>query len=328
LDELSLKTRYTADGAVVIAATQNNAAMCAVQLELPHKAGCPESNDEPSSEGTVPAECGMTVYLRSINRIPQMDERMAILFARQIRKRESDAQAVEARNQLATGNLRLVVNIARKYKSPTMPVDDLIGYGNIGLIKAAERFEPRKGANFRTFATFYIRGAILTALAQHSRSVRLPRNIQTLAKQISRMRDDLTTLLGRKPDDEPLAGALGISTKQLQFVLEKLQPQSYLNQFTGDESDTEMLESVPDPRSIDEPEPDYYQLNAAVASLAPRPKQILCELFGLCDSSRSSIEDLAVKHGITQSRIRQIVTSSLRQLRRSQYIRTLVQEWF
>ncbi len=261
-------------------------------------------------------DTAIKLYLREIGQVRLLTPQEEIELAARIKKGDK-----KAREQMIKANLRLVVKIARDYEGIGLPLLDLISEGNIGLMKAVERFDPAKGGKLSTYGSWWIKQSIKRALANQSKTIRLPVH---LVDKISRMRRTalkLQEILGREPTDEELAEELGISTARVgQMRTAGIRPAS-LDAPIGDEDSNNFGEVVQDENA----ESPYEQLEEKtvtrmlqemVKTLDPREATILRTRFGLDGGSERTLEEVGEKFGVTRERVRQIQNIALRKLRK------------
>ena len=255
-------------------------------------------------------------YLREIGQVKLLTPQEEIVLAARIKKGDK-----KAREQMIKANLRLVVKIARDYEGIGLPLLDLISEGNIGLMKAVERFDPAKGGKLSTYGSWWIKQSIKRALANQSKTIRLPVH---LVDKISKMRRTSLRLqeeLGREPSDEELGEELGISASRVsQMRMAAIRPAS-LDAPIGDEDSNNFAEVVQD-ESADTP---YEQLEGKtvtkmlqemVKTLDHREATILRSRFGLDGGPQKTLEEVGVKFGVTRERVRQIQNIALKKLRK------------
>jgi RNA polymerase primary sigma factor len=259
------------------------------------------------------------IYLREIGQYPLLTAAEERELAKRIEKNDA-----EARNILARSNLRLVVSIAKKYvgRSPDLTLLDLIQEGNLGLFRAVDKFDWKKGYKFSTYATWWIRQAITRALADQSRTIRIPVHmVETIAKykQVSRR---LSQVLGRDPQAEEIAVEMGVEPEKI-YQIEKINQDtlSLENPIGSDDDDRSTLgDFIPDdkiPSSIQESSERILaeQVRAILASLSPKERKILEMRHGLMDGVYHTLEEVGREFGVTRERIRQIEAKALEKIR-------------
>ena len=261
-------------------------------------------------------DTAIKLYLREIGQVKLLTPQEEIELAARIKRGDK-----KAREQMIKANLRLVVKIARDYEGIGLPLLDLISEGNIGLMKAVERFDPAKGGKLSTYGSWWIKQSIKRALANQSKTIRLPVH---LVDKISKMRRTALRLqeeLGREPTDEELAEELGTSPSRVaQMRLAAIRPAS-LDAPIGDDDSNNFAEVVQD-ESADTP---YEQLEGKtvtrmlqemVKTLDPREATILRARFGLDGGPQKTLEEVGQKFGVTRERVRQIQNIALKKLRK------------
>jgi RNA polymerase primary sigma factor len=256
-------------------------------------------------------------YLLEIGRMPLLSPAQEIELARRIQNGDA-----AARERMINANLRLVVTIARDYVNLGLPLLDLISEGNIGLMEAVDRFDPRKGAKLSTYATWWIKRAIKGALANQSKTIRLP--AKTIEK-ISRMRRvsvQLGNEIGREPTEDELGEELGIAAEKVARLRRVgLRPES-LDASVGADEQTELGENIPDEKSQTPfeslREKDFSEeINRVLKSLNTREATIIAERFGLNGTTAKPLEQVAEIIGVTRERVRQLELTALSKLRRA-----------
>src|SRR5688572_27630195 len=262
------------------------------------------------------SDTGIKIYLREIGQIPLLTPDQEIELAAKIKKGDREARALMIRS-----NLRLVVKIAHDYANIGLPLLDLISEGNIGLMKAVERFDPSKGGKLSTYGSWWIKQSIKRALANQSKTIRLPVHLVDKISKMRRVAMQLQEELGREPTDDELGEELGIPTSRVtQMRLAAIRPAS-LDAPIGDEDSNNFAEVVQD-ENADTP---YEQLEdktvtgmlqEMVTKLDPREATILRFRFGLDGGSEKTLEEVGEKFGVTRERVRQIQNIALNKLRK------------
>src|SRR5689334_23397179 len=262
------------------------------------------------------SDTGIKIYLREIGQIPLLTPQQEIDLAAKIKRGDKEARALMIRS-----NLRLVVKIAHDYANLGLPLLDLISEGNIGLIKAVERFDPRKGGKLSTYAAWWIKQSIKRALANQSKTIRLPVH---LVDKISKMRRTAMRLqeeLGREPTDDEIAGELGMPVSRVtQMRLAAIRPAS-LDAPIGDDDSNNFAEVVQD-ENADTPYEQLEEktvtrmLQEMVKTLDEREATILRYRFGLDGGPEKTLEEVGQRFGVTRERVRQIQNIALAKLRK------------
>jgi RNA polymerase primary sigma factor len=258
----------------------------------------------------------LQLYLREIGKTPLLTREEENELAAKVQRGSK-----RAREQMIKANLRLVVKISHDYANFGMPLLDLINEGNIGLMKAVERFNPRKGAKLSTYAALWIKQSIRRALSNQSKTIRLPVHIVDKVHKLNRVVQKLTERLGREPNDAELAKSLDISTAKV-ATLRKLgvSPIS-LDAPIGDEDDSRFGDIVQDegamtPYELLRVKTMRQEIREHVKYLVPREAEILTLRFGLDGQSPRTLEQVGKRFKVTRERVRQIQEIALRKLRR------------
>jgi RNA polymerase primary sigma factor len=272
-----------------------------------------ELPDQPLPDDLYTADA-LGTYLREIGRHPLLTADDEVALAKRIEKGDEEATV-----RMVTANLRLVVSIARRYRSTGIPLLDLIQEGNLGLLRAVEKFDWRKGFKFSTYATWWIRQAIQRGIADRGRTVRLPVHIHEQLVRLRRERRELEATLGREATPDELARAAGMSTERvLQLQGAGLAPLS-LETPVGDSGDTTIGDFVSDER--EELFSDVMrtvgrmELERALSTLPERERMILALRFGLTGEEPMTLERIGERFGLTRERIRQLEAKALAKLR-------------
>lgn len=255
------------------------------------------------------------MYLKEIGRINLLTSDEEFEYAK--RAEEGDE---EAKRMLAESNLRLVVSIAKRYVGRGMLFLDLIQEGNIGLMKAVDKFDPTKGYKFSTYATWWIRQAITRAIADQARTIRVPVHMVETINKLARVQRQLTQELNREPTDDEIAKKLGITIEKVREVYKISQDPVSLETPIGEEDDSHLGDFIKDERTMG---PEEYatiemlkeELQGVLGTLTDREEKVLRLRFGLDDGQCRTLEEVGQIFGVTRERIRQIEAKALRKLR-------------
>lgn len=254
-------------------------------------------------------------YLFEIGRIPLLTGEEEVILAKRIEKGDEEAAQL-----LITANLRLVVSIAKKYSKSNLELLDLIQEGNIGLMRAVEKFDYKKGFKFSTYATWWIRQAITRAIADQARTIRVPVHMIETINKYNKINNMLATKLGRPATDEEIAKEMDIEVTKITEIKKINQNPTSLSTPIGEEKDSKLQDVIPDDRS-QSPE-DYAtgeylknQLHEILDSLQDRERRVLALRFGLEDGVSRTLEEVGKEFGVTRERIRQIEAKALKKLK-------------
>lgn len=256
------------------------------------------------------------LYLREIGKVPLLSSTEEVALAQRIEKGEE-----EARKRLAEANLRLVVSIAKKYIGRGLDLLDLIEEGNIGLLRAVEKFDWRRGYKFSTYATWWIRQAITRAIADQARTIRIPVHMVETINKLIRTQRRLVQDLGREPLSEEIAAEMGIPIEKVQHILKISQDTVSLEAPVGEEEDSQLGDFIMDKETMSPEEAATYHLlkdhiREILKYLTPREQKILRMRFGLDDGRSHTLEEVGREFGVTRERIRQIEAKSLQRLKK------------
>lgn len=282
-----------------------------------------ESEDDEEVEAevdlSVPEGVGIDdpvrMYLKEIGRVPLLSAEEEI----QLAKRMEDGDE-EAKRRLAEANLRLVVSIAKRYVGRGMLFLDLIQEGNLGLIKAVEKFDYIKGFKFSTYATWWIRQAITRAIADQARTIRIPVHMVETINKLIRVSRQLLQELGREPAPEEIAKVMDIPVERVREIMKIAQEPVSLETPIGEEEDSHLGDFIPDEDAPAPAEAASFillkeQLEEVLETLTPREEKVLRLRFGLDDGRTRTLEEVGQEFGVTRERIRQIEAKALRKLR-------------
>ena len=238
----------------------------------------------------------------------------------QARLRPEIEAGYAARDHLITANTRLVISIAKRYRGQGVPFQDLIQEGNLGLMRAVDKFDPGRGYKFSTYATWWIRQAVTRALADQGRTIRLPVHMGESIRKLSRTAYLLEQDLGRPPSPEEIADEMGLKPRRVRWMMKVARRPLSLQKPVGEEEDSELGsfiedEETPPPSEVAEQTLLRATLEELLTTLSPREARILRLRFGLQDGYRYTLEEVGQKFGLTRERIRQIEKEALRRLR-------------
>ena len=255
------------------------------------------------------------MYLKEIGKVPLLDPTEEIELAK--RMAEGDQ---EAKKRLSEANLRLVVSIAKRYVGRGMLFLDLIQEGNLGLIKAVEKFNYTKGYKFSTYATWWIRQAITRAIADQARTIRIPVHMVETINKLIRVSRQLLQELGREPTPEEISKELNMSPEKVREIMKIAQEPVSLETPIGEEEDSHLGDFIPDDDAPAPSESASYvllkeQLLEVLSTLTPREEKVLKLRFGLEDGRARTLEEVGKRFDVTRERIRQIEAKALRKLR-------------
>ena len=278
-----------------------------------------EEEEEIELDLSIPDDVGIDdpvrMYLKEIGRVPLLKADEEVELAK--RMQEGDE---EAKNQLAEANLRLVVSIAKRYVGRGMLFLDLIQEGNLGLLKAVEKFDYKKGFKFSTYATWWIRQAITRAIADQARTIRIPVHMVETINKLVRVSRQLLQELGTDPTPEQIGAVMDLAPDRVREIQKVAQEPVSLETPIGEEEDSHLGDFIEDE---DAPAPDEAasyillkeQLEEVLETLTPREAKVLRLRFGLDDGRSRTLEEVGQDFGVTRERIRQIEAKALRKLR-------------
>ena len=280
-----------------------------------------EITDNDTFEG-VNVDDPVRMYLREIGRIKLLTYDQELSLAKRILQEDGndDDDAEDARQELAEANLRLVVSIAKKYVGRGMLFLDLIQEGNMGLIKAVEKFDYTKGFKFSTYATWWIRQSITRAIADQARTIRIPVHMVETINKLIRTSRHLLQKLGREPSPDELSEELEMPVEKVMEIQKIAQDPVSLETPIGEEDDSHLGDFIQDDDSPAPQDAAAYtmlkeQLNEVMSTLTPREAKVLRLRFGLDDGKARTLEEVGKEFDVTRERIRQIEAKALRKLR-------------
>ncbi len=255
------------------------------------------------------------MYLKEIGKVPLLTAEEEIEIAKRLETGDE-----EAKKKLSEANLRLVVSIAKRYVGRGMLFLDLIQEGNLGLIKAVEKFDYRKGYKFSTYATWWIRQAITRAIADQARTIRIPVHMVETINKLIRVSRQLLQQYGREPTPEEIAKEMGISESKVREIIKIAQEPVSLETPIGEEEDSHLGDFIPDDDAPAPAEAASFalmkeQLLDVLDTLTPREEKVLRLRFGLDDGRQRTLEEVGKEFNVTRERIRQIEAKALRKLR-------------
>ncbi len=307
----------------------------------------PEEDLEPEPDARfdlseIASDDTISLYLKEMARVPLLTAEQEVSLARQLEEGELARKQLEqdssfsederdrlavvvergeaARTHLIRANTRLVVSIAKRYLGQGVPFLDLIQEGNLGLIKAVEKFDYRRGHRFSTYATWWIRQAITRALADQGRVIRLPVHLSDRIRKVYQVAQQLEQDWGRQPTPEEIAEELALPPQKVQWMLKVSQRPLSLEKPVGEEEDSELGSFIPDEEAPAPTDSTYQRLlqdklEDVLTTLTPREARILRLRFGLHDGRSYTLEEVGRKFGLTRERIRQIEHEALDRLR-------------
>jgi RNA polymerase primary sigma factor len=308
----------------------------------------PEGEEEQEQEEPIPDGLSLDdpvrMYLKEIGRVPLLSMEQEKSLAMRIEAGELELQkngtadsrlvadGEEAKRQLTEANLRLVVSIAKKYVGRGMLFLDLIQEGNLGLIRAVEKFDYRKGYKFSTYATWWIRQAITRALADQARTIRIPVHMVETINRLIKVSRQLLQELGREPSVEEIAEAMALTPEKVREVMKISQEPISLETPIGEEEDSHLGDFIDDQEAVAPAEAASVMLLKekmadVLQNLTERERKVLVLRFGLEDGHQRTLEEVGQEFGVTRERIRQIEAKALRKLRHPSRGKALKDYW-
>ena len=266
----------------------------------------------------VSSDDPVRLYLKEIGKYPLLTTEEEIALAKQIAEGTPEEQAA-AKKKLSEANLRLVVSIAKRYVGRGMQFLDLIQEGNLGLIKAAEKFDYTKGYKFSTYATWWVRQAITRAIADQARTIRIPVHMVETINKLIRVNRQLAQELGRDPTPAEIAKEMGISESKVREIIKIAQEPVSLETPIGEEEDSHLGdfiedENAPAPAEVASNAMMREQLQEVLHTLTPREEKVIRLRFGLEDGQAHTLEEVGKEFNVTRERIRQIEAKALRKI--------------
>ncbi|HHX02359.1 MAG TPA: RNA polymerase sigma factor RpoD [Firmicutes bacterium] len=302
-------------GVDIIPETGDGDALDAHALEDAGEVDQQEEDLDLSVPDSVGLDDPVRMYLKEIGRVSLLTAEQEMEYAKSIEQGDE-----EAKRLLAEANLRLVVSIAKRYVGRGMLFLDLIQEGNLGLIKAVEKFDYRKGFKFSTYATWWIRQAITRAIADQARTIRIPVHMVETINKLIRVSRQLLQELGREPTPEEIAAEMDLPVERVREIMKIAQEPVSLETPIGEEEDSHLGDFIEDQDAPAPAEAASFtmlreQLSEVLESLTPREQKVLRLRFGLDDGRPRTLEEVGQVFGVTRERIRQIEAKALRKLR-------------
>ncbi len=262
------------------------------------------------------AKDAVQLYLRDIGQIPLLTLEEEQKMARLVKKGNR-----EARRKMIRANLRLVVSIAKRYAYYGVPFLDLVEEGNIGLMKAVEKFDLARGCKLSTYASWWIKQSITRALASQGKTIRIPMYMVEKISTMNKIANELTQTLGRKPNDSELAKVLGISVSKINEMRQVVQGTSSLFATVGEEGTGELIDIVADVDAILPPKNVaatfmQQELKDLMEQLPPRENKVLCMRYGIKDGKVKTLEEIGKDLDVSRERVRQIENLAMKRLRK------------
>ena len=319
-DDMDKLIQKMEDGGVSVVDADGGptARQLAKETGKPEKAATSKKDEEEDPMAVPPGEKindPVRMYLKEIGRVPLLNAEEEVNLA--LRIKDGDQ---EAKQQLAEANLRLVVSIAKRYVGRGMQFLDLIQEGNMGLMKAVEKFDHTKGFKFSTYATWWIRQAITRAIADQARTIRIPVHMVETINKLVRIQRQLLQDLGREPTPEEIGAEMDLPTEKVREILKIAQEPVSLETPIGEEDDSHLGDFIEDQEVLSPAEHTAQtllkeQLEEVLDTLTDREENVLRLRFGLDDGNVRTLEQVGKVFGVTRERIRQIEAKALRKLR-------------
>ena len=313
LDELDSLYETIESQSIKIIDDLGDIALEAIAFETEGKSGT--ETVASSDSKSIAMDDPVKVYLKEIGHVPLLTPEEEINLAIRIK---NDDEAAKAR--LAEANLRLVVSIAKRYVGRGMQFLDLIQEGNLGLIKAVDKFDYTKGFKFSTYATWWIRQAITRAIADQARTIRIPVHMVETINKVKKTNSQLLHKIGRDPSAEEIAAELDMSVDKVREIMRVAQEPVSLETPIGEEEDSHLGDFIPDEDALSPVDAASNSLlkesiDEVLSTLTPREKKVISLRFGLEDGHQRTLEEVGKEFNVTRERIRQIEAKALRKLR-------------
>src|SRR5579871_5535459 len=284
-------------------------------MKEPKEPALPErwEENEEESQGRTSAEALSYLSRLTRQRLLTFDEEIEL----SARVKRGDSRA---KDRLVEANMRLVINIAKNYHNPLVPFEDLVQEGAIGLMTAAERYDPTKGYRFSTYATHWIRQAISRAIDNKAKAIRIPAHVSETLRKLERIRQLLLREQGEEPTTEQIAQRMGISTRKLHLLLQAGQEPVSLDMLVGEEENT-TLASLLNDRTAANPQEMILiaemrqELNSLLAILTPREREIMRKRLGFEEDATQVLQEIGEEMHISRERVRQIEVQALKKLK-------------
>lgn len=270
---------------------------------------------EPDLIDNISLDDPVKIYLKEIGRVPLLTAEEEVELAKRIKEGDE-----EARKRLTEANLRLVVSIAKRYVGRGMHLLDLIQEGNVGLIKAVEKFDHTKGFKFSTYATWWIRQAITRAIADQARTIRIPVHMVETINRLKKIQSQLLHEKGHEPTEEQIAEAMDMPVERVREIMRVAQEPVSMETPIGPEEDSRLMDFIRDEDALAPEEAALKtitseDIDAVLKTLTPREEAVIRLRFGLQDGRCHTLEEVGTEFNVTRERIRQIEAKALRKLR-------------